>query len=124
MSSKRIQTSYGVAKNIFILVVVRRSIYQRQLGQYIDINFSKYNSFTWPFNAWCPLSGHTHLNKPAVFSFRVILVCIKSYKKKFQNSVHFSIFSDLKFNSAFIINIGAILISKYRKIKSWKHWVI
>ena len=26
-----------------------------------------------PFNAWCPLKGHTYLNKPVAFSLQVFL---------------------------------------------------
>ena len=47
------------------------SVYQNLIRTASD-NLSRNN--TQPFSTWCPLKGHTYLNKPAAFSCRFVKV--------------------------------------------------
>ena len=38
----------------------------------VQSNLLVYFNFIWPFSAWCPLEGHTYLNKPAAFRHQAL----------------------------------------------------
>ena len=41
-----------------------------------DMNLKRKKKKQYPVSAWCPLKGHTQLNKPATFSCRFVYVCV------------------------------------------------